>query len=69
MRRATITTKVTCDAPGEIFGDWDILSVELKALFAPPHSAIPCAGEGGMGDWCADCRWGEVCVVETELDA
>ena len=66
MRKAIVTTEITCKAPEGIFGEWDLLPPAMQELFKIPGSSIPCGGQGTMGNWCDECRWGKVEVLEVE---
>jgi hypothetical protein len=50
-----------CFASQKLFGDWDDLSTAARKEFVT-NGPIPCEGGGVPGEWCANCRFGEVVI-------
>jgi hypothetical protein len=53
----------TCHAPEELFQEWEDVPDDIKAEI-DENGPLPCSGDGGVGPWCADCRFGEEECIE-----
>jgi hypothetical protein len=64
-RKSIVTLEIRCSANEDYFTDTipDEVNAELIA-----NGPIPCEGQGYLGYWCDECRFGRVQVVDSQQD-
>lgn len=66
MRTGQVMIDVDCELDAEYFGDWDLLSPEIKKFWVDPAHKCNCEGYGVLSSSCRGCPF---CEYYDEQDA